>query len=71
MSADELLAQSLWWKGPSFLQSLDAPWPENPVKEMINEIQTELVKNHPLITSSLVNIARFENSHVEEIIDSS
>ena len=70
-SADELLAQSMWWKGPSFLQSLDAQWPENPVEEISNEIQTELVKNQPLITSSLVNTARSENSQftIEELID--
>ena len=71
VSANELLAQTLWWKGPRFLQSLDSQWPVNPVEEMNNEIQTKLVKNQPLITLSLLNTSMLESSQltVEELID--
>ena len=71
VSANELLAQSLWWKDTRFLQSIDSQWPANHVEEMSNEIQTELVKNQPLITSSLLNTSMLESSQltVEELID--
>ena len=59
----------MWWKGPPFLQSLDAQWPINPVQEMNDEVQTELVKNQLQITSSLVNTSGNSQLSIEEIID--
>jgi len=71
VDANELLEQSFWWKGPPFLQSLESQWPTNPVQEMNDAVQTELVKTQPLITSSLVSTVATRNSqlNIDEIID--
>ena len=60
--------QSLWWKGPPFLQSVDSQWPTNPVQEMND---AELAKTQPLITLPLVSAVAKGNSqlNIDEIID--
>ena len=64
------MVQYLWWKGPPFLQSLDDQWPKNPVQEMNDEVESEVVKSQPLITSSLVNTTSDSFPlNIEEVID--
>jgi hypothetical protein len=53
MKASDLISSMLWWQGPTFLQQPEDQWPNCPTVEP-DAALSEVVKNQPAITHSLV-----------------
>ena len=70
ITASELVEQVSWWQGPAFLRESCSCWPNPETPKFNQEAKTEMVKNIPPITySMLATSSQFICQSIEELIN--
>ena len=70
IQVDEIVSNSLWWNGPSFLQRPEEEWPKLTSQEEIDPTaEAEIVKQPKLVTRALVGTISPQLSNVAAVID--
>jgi len=70
ITASELVEQVSWWQGPTFLKESCSCWPSPETPNFDQEAKTEMVKNIPPITySMLATSSQFIRRSIEELIN--
>lgn len=65
-SADDRIANDLWWSGPSFLKEPPELWPDTRTTYPEEKTSEELIKNPPVITHSLTTTSAAQ-THFENV----
>ena len=64
-----LVNNQLWFEGPEFLKQDHEHWPKTPAKEPSKNVlaESDLMKNPPMLTHSLVNKLKIDMKEIMDI----
>ena len=69
IAASELVEQTSWWQGPTFLRECSSCWPNLEPPNFNQEAKTEMVKSISSITHLLVaTSSQFIHQSIEEVL---